>query len=82
MTDSHTCPICSGGVPTDERRGEYPGALSRFDNERCICSVCGQAEALLTPFFSTTYGLFMRKAQEARDWREWRRIVRIYRGLE
>ena len=81
MSDSHTCPICSGGVPTDEARGEYPGALSRFDNDRYICSACGQAEAL-APHFSETLRLFMTTAQKISDWRGWRRVVRVYRGLE
>lgn len=39
------CPRCGGGVPNDAAQGEYPGALSRFDNETMICSGCGTAEA-------------------------------------
>lgn len=39
------CPRCGGGVPNETQRGEYPGALSRFDNETYICSGCGQDEA-------------------------------------
>ena len=42
----HICPKCCGDVPNTEHKGEYPGALSRLDNETEICSACGQAEAL------------------------------------
>lgn len=40
------CPRCGGGIPSDEREGEYPGALSRVDNETEICSKCGRAEGM------------------------------------
>jgi hypothetical protein len=40
------CPRCQRGVPSDKHRGEYPGALSRTDNETEICSNCGISEAL------------------------------------
>jgi transposase len=46
MTDDNTCPRCGHGIPSDERRGEYPGALSRLDNETWICSQCGTDEAM------------------------------------
>lgn len=39
------CPRCGGAVPNEMHRGEYPGALSRFDNETMICSDCGTQEA-------------------------------------
>jgi len=39
------CPSCGGFIPRNERPGEYPGALSRRDNETEICSACGQDEA-------------------------------------
>lgn len=39
------CPRCGGGVPNDTHKGEYPGALSRLDNETYICSDCGTNEA-------------------------------------
>lgn len=42
----NTCPRCLGGIPSDERRGQYPGAISRFDNETEVCSKCGQDEAM------------------------------------
>lgn len=41
------CPRCGGGIPNDLHRGEYPGALSRWDNNTMICSACGADEALL-----------------------------------
>lgn len=40
------CPRCGGFIPNNERPGEYPGALSRVDNETEICSACGVAEAM------------------------------------
>lgn len=40
------CPRCGGCIPNDLHPGEYPGALSRLDNETYICSACGQDEAL------------------------------------
>lgn len=44
--DQHTCPRCLGGIPNDLQRGEYPGALSRTDNETEVCSECGVLEGL------------------------------------
>lgn len=44
--DQHTCPRCFGGIPNDLCRGQYPGALSRTDNQTYICSECGEQEAL------------------------------------
>lgn len=41
------CPRCGGGIPNDAMRGEYSGALSRYDNEIEICSSCGTEEALM-----------------------------------
>lgn len=46
MTTMEPCPRCGGGIPNDERRGEYMGALSRLDNETEICSQCGQDEGM------------------------------------
>jgi DNA-directed RNA polymerase subunit RPC12/RpoP len=40
------CPRCGGRVPNDVQAGQYPGALSRLDNETYICSACGQDEAM------------------------------------
>lgn len=44
--DGHTCPRCKGGIPNNERRGAYMGALSRRDSVTEICSDCGNAEAM------------------------------------
>lgn len=44
--DQYTCPRCLGGIPNNEMRGAYCGALSRTDNTTEICSSCGTDEAL------------------------------------
>lgn len=44
--DPNTCPRCGGGVPNEEMRGQYPGALSRTDNVTEVCSNCGTMEAM------------------------------------
>lgn len=41
----HTCPRCNGGIPNDDQRGQYSGAISRLDNSTEICSSCGVDEA-------------------------------------
>jgi hypothetical protein len=49
------CPRCGGPIPNAAHEGQYPGALSRTDNQTEVCSACGAAEAgeqaagLLTP---------------------------------
>lgn len=43
---NHVCPRCLGGIPNNEDRGTYPGALSRTDNLTEICSECGVLEAI------------------------------------
>lgn len=43
---NHVCPRCGGPVPRAGHEGEYPGALSRVDNETEICSACGLDEGL------------------------------------
>ena len=45
-TKNTTCPRCGGGIPNDYYRGQYPGAISRVDNETEICSGCGTDEAM------------------------------------
>lgn len=45
--EDNICPRCGGDVPNTEYKGQYPGALSREDNETEICSNCGVVEALL-----------------------------------
>lgn len=39
------CPACWQGIPSTERQGEYPGALSRR-GDYYVCSDCGTREAL------------------------------------
>jgi hypothetical protein len=48
------CPSCNGFIPNNEMPGAYPGALSRRDNETEICSACGEIEAIVDYFISTT----------------------------
>ena len=55
-TDPHPCPRCRGGIPNNEQRGEYPGALSRSDNKTEICSGCGQEEAMIQMYGSKVRG--------------------------
>lgn len=43
------CPRCGGGVPTDENKGAYMGALSRVADIE-ICSLCGEDEAVAAIF--------------------------------
>ena len=50
----HICPSCGGFIPNNEMPGAYPGALSRRDNETEICSQCGEIEAIVDYFISTT----------------------------
>lgn len=45
--DENVCPMCSEGIPSNEHRGEYPGAISRTDNVTEICSSCGELEAIV-----------------------------------
>lgn len=40
------CPRCGGPIPNAEHVGEYPGAISRWDNDTEVCSQCGQDEAM------------------------------------
>jgi len=42
----HVCPRCGGDVPNSEFVGQYPGALSRTDNDTEVCSQCGTDEAI------------------------------------
>lgn len=44
--EANQCPRCGGGVPNDTQRGQYPGALSRYDNATYVCSKCGSEEGL------------------------------------
>lgn len=45
----YMCPRCGGFVPKRYDKamfGEYPGALSRWDNKTFVCSECGMEEAI------------------------------------
>lgn len=44
-----TCPRCEGGIPSNENRGAYMGALSRVADIE-ICSLCGEDEAVAIIF--------------------------------
>lgn len=54
--DKDTCPRCGHGIPNDEYRGEYIGALSRRDNKTYICSSCGELEAFEDMGWDFYYG--------------------------
>ena len=73
------CPICGGYIPNAEHRGQYPGAMSRFDNETEICSLCGSAEAL-GPMMNDDVRATMQFAVTFSDWEMWRQGVKIGRG--
>ena len=72
------CPICGGPIPNAEHRGKYPGALSRYDNETEICSLCGSAEAL-APMMDEDAKFMMMTGHSARDWNSWATGVLIGR---
>lgn len=40
------CPRCTGPIPNESYPGQYPGAISRNDNQTEICSACGVEEAI------------------------------------
>ena len=72
------CPICGGPIPNAEHRGQYPGAMSRYDNETEICSLCGSAEAL-APMMDDDAKITMQVGYQNRDWDIWREGVNIGR---
>lgn len=43
--ENNICPRCTGPVPDEEHKGQFPGALSRVADVE-ICSMCGQDEAV------------------------------------
>ena len=75
MNRNEFCPICEGAVPSEEYKGKFPGALSRFDNNEEICSLCGMAEAM-TPFFSTKGMSIMQMGVQMQDFDLWADGVR------
>lgn len=76
MNRNTVCPICEGAVPSEEHKGRFPGALSRFDNNEEICSACGTAEAM-TPMFSVKGMSLMRLALDMKDFEMWAEGVRL-----
>lgn len=50
--EPNQCPRCGEGIPNNYQRGQYPGAVSRWDNVTEICSQCGVDEAMLQFFYS------------------------------
>ena len=74
------CPICMNWIPTNDKKGEYPGAMSRFDNDTEICSACGTGEAMMelslagfadAALSNTIYG----------DWDLWKAGILLQRDL-
>lgn len=62
------CPRCAGPVPNAATPGEYPGALSRYDNETYICSGCGSSEAMMAGhLIPLDVALFSDEAKTIRD---------------
>jgi len=47
MMDKYLCPRCGEHIPNNETPGEYPGAISRWDNATEVCSQCGEDEAMI-----------------------------------
>lgn len=45
--DAPICPRCGGYIPSNDRPGEYMGAISRVDRRTEICSKCGRDEAMM-----------------------------------
>ena len=80
MTDGD-CPICLNWIPNNDEKGEYPGAMSRFDDEIEVCSGCGGAEAMLQYNTATKQideGLVMAMNEH---WELWRSAVLIQRDM-
>jgi hypothetical protein len=67
----HDCPRCEGPIPTALHKGQYPGALSRTDNETEICSQCGQDEA-----WEQMAGV-LRPREKWESWLAWRAATAV-----
>ena len=90
MADAYgDCPICLGWIPSDEKRGEYAGATSRFiDADRLpmvspvkeICSAGGTAEVMMDLSLSAFEDTKLRDAIR-NDWELWRAGVLIQRNM-
>ena len=76
------CPICMNWIPTNDKKGEYPGAMSRFDRDEDepteICSACGTAEGFI--LFHLGDDDELRDAM-CEDWGLWRAAVLIQRDM-
>ena len=72
-----SCAICEGPIPNALNEGEYPGAVSRFGNQKELCSRCGEAEAMV-PFHDIACKIQMRWAQENKDWDAWKKCILSY----
>ena len=66
----HDCPLCYRGIPNDEKRGEYIGALSRYDNETYVCSQCGNLEGMTELKMGQQRNIESNKGKFT--WRDWR----------
>lgn len=74
----NVCPRCGGGVPNDEQRGAYPGALSRVADVE-ICSICGEDEAVAYLFTEGEFNGMVPKSEWPID-RE-AMLARMDRGI-
>ena len=75
LMGKHDCPRCEGAIPTELHKGQYPGALSRTDNETEICSQCGQDEA-----WEQMAGV-LRPRDKWESWLAWRAATAITRDM-
>lgn len=71
------CFICSGYIPNNETPGAYPGALSRWDNETEICSLCGSAEAM-APLMSEQARDLMTAGRQSGERELWIQGIQIW----
>jgi len=69
----HDCPLCFRGIPNNEKRGEYIGALSRYDNETYVCSQCGSFEGWVELEKGQRRNIKANKGKYT--WRDWRALV-------
>lgn len=70
----NVCPRCLGWVPRAEAKGEYPGALSRYDNAHEVCSACGVDEAMGTGIVPLDLWPMIRPWTEPDNVRTWVRV--------
>lgn len=79
--DEPECPRCLGLIPSNANPGAHPGAMSRADKTKEICSECGREEALerhfnpehrCTPVSDWPIDSY-RLVERVDLWEEWRR---------